>query len=143
MPINGFTVGKDVTVTIVTAGGVVQFRNFTQFESRQMTKDTSSHGMDGVVRWLYIPGGWEGSMMYDRMDGTLDNFFAQLEENYYNGQPINAITIDEVITEVDGSVNAFQYIGAQMKLQNAGRKRGDDKVEQEVSWSASKRTTLI
>lgn len=143
MSVNQFSVGSDVSVIIITQLGPVQFNNFTEFQSRQTKVKQKSKGLDGVVRHIWIPDGYDGTMMFDRMDPGLDNYFALEEDLYYGGVPIVAIQIMETITEADGSVTVFQYTGVQMEAEDLGSWKGDDKVSQKVSFAASKRKILI
>lgn len=145
MPINGFSVGKDVTLDIIhpLTGGLLTIGNIVSFESRQMTVDRNSHGIDGVNRFLEIPSGWEGSFMLDRENVNFDLFVSILEAAYYQGVATPPATITETITETDGTITQFVYTGAMVKFPELGRWRGDDKVEQRMDFRASKRNQLI
>jgi hypothetical protein len=140
--VNQFSVGRDISVTIVTQLGIAQFNNFTEFQSRQTKVKVKSKGIDGVVRHIWLPDGYEGSMTYDRMDPGLDNYFASEEALYYAGAPVLSATIIETITESTGAVSAFQYLGVQMEAEDLGTWKGDDKVPQKVTFAASQRMQL-
>lgn len=144
MPINSFSVGKDVTLDIVSPiGGLVALSNITNFNSRQMTVDRNSHGIDGINRFLDIPSGWEGSFKLDRNTQNYDLWITQIEAAYYAGTPLNPGTITETITNPDGTVMQFQYQGCSFKFPNVGEWSGDNKVEQTLDFRASKRVQIV
>jgi hypothetical protein len=143
MPMNGFTVGRDVTLNIFGSnGGVTNFQTITGFMKKQETVHVQSKGMDGVIRHLELPDGWSGTMTFDRSSSAVDDYFAQLESNYYGGLNIAAAQITETITEVNGATTQYRYTGVMMKLDDAGRSAGENLVSQSVSWVASKRLKI-
>ena len=145
MPINSFSVGKDVTLDFVSplTGGLVQFSNITEFSSNQMSTERNSHGIDGENRFLDIPSGWEGTFNMDRNSEVFDLYISAYEAAYYAGQALTASRIVETITEADGTISQFVYTGVSVKFPNVGKWRGDDKVEQQMTFKASKRQQLI
>src|SRR6185312_11460079 len=108
MPTYNFSVGRDVSVTVVTSYGTLTFNGLTDFSADPMTTDLKSKGIDGTPRFGFIPDGWKGSFKLDRLDPTVDNYWAQVESDYYAGKNIQAGTISEIITEADGSVTQWQ-----------------------------------
>lgn len=142
MPVNGFTVGKDVYLDIVTQIGAARFNIRTSFQSKQNVDKRKSKGMDGTTRHIFLPDGWEGSFKFDRNGPSIDDFFAQREAQYYAGQPILSATITETISEQDGTISQFMYTGVEMAYDDAGEKKGDDITKQTISFMASKRLSL-
>lgn len=142
MPINGFTIGRDVSLTFNLPQGPVTFSNLTGFTRRQISTRIESKGLDGVDRYGEIPSGWEGSIEIDRANANMDRAFAALENLYYSGQNVPGSTISETITEVDGTITAFRYDDIAFKFTNAGDARGDAKVVQTSDWVASRRRLL-
>lgn len=143
MPMNGFTVGRDVTLNIFGSDGSTHsFTQLTGFDKKQETVHVQSKGMDGVIRHLELPDGWTGRITIDRASSDVDDYFAQLESNYYGGLNIPAAQITETITEADGSTTQYRYTGVMMKLDDAGRSAGENLVSQTVSWMASKRLKI-
>lgn len=140
MPVNNFNVGRDMTLQIVGYDGTIQnFSLQTTFASKQETHQIKIMGMDGTVRFLELPAGWSGSAGYDRQNDNLDAYFATLETNYYTGLNVQAATLTETITEVDGSTSQFRYTGVVFKFDDAGTWQGDKQIAQKISWSASRR----
>ena len=139
MPINNFSVGRDVSLTAVLDGQTVTFSGLTSFTADPKITDIKSKGIDGTTRFGFIPDGYEGSFKLDRIDAEVDRWWAKLEAMYFSGQNILAGTIMEVIQEADGSITTFRYSGVTMHLTKAGDWGGDKKVEQEVKFFAAKR----
>lgn len=140
MPINNFSVGKDIALTVVTSYGTLTFAGLTDFTADPMTTDLKSKLINGTPIFGFIPDGWKGSFKLDRLDPTVDNYWAQVEADYYSGKNIVSGTISESITEADGSVTQWQYTGVILRLEKSGDWGGDKKVEQSVSFEASKKT---
>lgn len=140
MPVNGYTVGRDVTVTMVTSLGTVSsFSVRTGFSKRQETNDIKVKRADGIVDHLSIPDGWSGTLDYERAGPELDDYIANLETAYYAGTNIASGSIVETITENDGSVSQYTYTGVQMKLSDGGSQTGDNTIKQKLDWVASRR----
>jgi hypothetical protein len=143
MPVNNFNVGRDVTLQIVGYDGTIQnFSLITSFDGKQETHQIKIMGMDGTVRFLELPAGWTGSFAIDRQNRLLDQYFANLESGYYAGLNVQAATITETISEVDGSTSQWRYTGVVFKLDDAGAWKGDSQVNMKVSWSASRRLAV-
>lgn len=141
-PINGYNIGSDTTLVIVSNGQVLAAQILTSFHPRQVAPRMKSVGIDGVNRYRDIEEGWEGDLRYDRADSSLDAYFAAKEAGRYAGQQPPVVYIQETTTNVDGSVSMFQYTGVTMALADAGNRTGDAKVEQHVSWAASRRIQI-
>jgi len=142
MPFNNFSVGKDVTLQIVTQQGVLLSSLLTNFKSKQRTSDKTVKGLDGIMRPLFLPDGWEGNFEYERGSSDLDDFIASLEADYYAGDAITGATILETITETNGLVSQYRYEGVVFKLSDAGEWKGDSSVKMTLEFSASKRTKV-
>ena len=139
MPINGFSVGRDVSLDIVGPSGPIRFNLITKFSSKQEVKSNAVKGLDGITRPVRFFDGWSGNFDIERQDSTVDDYFSQLEANYYAGLNEAAVTITETITEVSGAVTQYRYTGVLLKLEDAGDYAGDSTVKQKVSFIASRR----
>jgi len=85
MPIQGYSVGRDYTLVIQTSTGALQPNKITAFKSKQDVTDVRVKRLDGITDHVRFFDGWSGSFDIERQDATLDNYFAQLEANYYAG----------------------------------------------------------
>jgi hypothetical protein len=142
MPNNGFSLGKDLTYTIVGPSGNLSISGVTDYSTKPIFTKLKHKDLDGSTTQAAIPDGWEISIKLDRQDPTLDNFFAALEAAYFAGQNISNGTISENIVESDGSVSKFQYTNVSLTLDNAGDYKGDAFVAQSLSGMASRRIKL-
>lgn len=142
MPINKFNTGRDVAVDFVTPSGPRRFSNIVGFHSRQVTRKESSHGIDGVSRYQYIPQGWEGTFSIDRFDRLLDDTIDEFERIYFSGGHVPACTITETITEPDQSLSQWRYEGVVFSMPDAGAKEQDKKIGMRIEWSASFRKRI-
>ena len=139
MPINGFTIGRDVSIAVNLPNGPVTFSNVTDFHAKQMSTGIESKGIDGINRFGEIPSGWDGTIEIDRADANMDIAFNYLEGLYYQGQNVPASQITETIVEPSGGLTSWRYIGVAFKFDDHGNFKGDSKVTQKLSWKCSQR----
>lgn len=142
MPINGYNTGRDVALDVLLPSGPVRLAIITAFRSKQMTKKEESHGIDGVTRFQYIPGGWEGDFTIDRANVNADQAILSLEQLYFGGQDVPPCLITETINEGGGVVSQWQYTGTQFMMEDHGTWEGDKKVTQKLSFCASFRQRI-
>ena len=143
MPMNNYTVGRDVTLAITTPEGQLATHNVTKFDSKQDTKTTKFTLMNGRVINQRFPDGWSGTMEVARADDSLDAYIAALEDGYYAGKNEQPCSITEIITEPDGSISEYQYTGVIFTLTNAGSWSGEAQVNQQLSFMASRRIKRV
>lgn len=139
MPVNSFSVGRDLTFALVGPYGTVTVPGVTDYSTKPMFTDLKHKGLDGVVRHGQIPDGWELSIKLERQDPTLDRLFARLEADYYAGVNVQGGTLVETIAEKDGSVSQYRYEGVVLKLDGAGDFKGDSFVSLGLTGYASRR----
>jgi hypothetical protein len=143
MAFNNFSVGRDVSVDFLGPTGPVRFNLITGFESMPDTNEVKIKGLDGIVRFLSLPDGWRGTLEVERGDSVMDDYFAQLESQYYSGLNIQALTITQTVQEPGGNVSQYRYEGVVLKLDSAGSWKGDDSVKQKISFMASRRKKIL
>lgn len=144
MPMNGFTVGRDVSIDIVgNLGTVERFNLITAFHTKQNTTKITIKGLDGKNRYLELPEGWDGGFDVTRGDSRLDDYFARLEDEYYDGSDIKAATITETIQEPSGGISQFRFEGVMLKLDDAGTFQGDAEVKQKITFCATRRRKVV
>ncbi len=142
MPVNSFSVGRDCTLTIVTASGPLNLNLITGFQSAPDMAEVKVKGLDGITRHVRFFDGWRGKFMVERADSTVDDYFAQLEANYYAGINEQPATLTETITEVSGAVTQYRYLKVLLKLDDAGEWKGDATVKQSLSFVAAQRLKI-
>lgn len=140
MPANGFNIGKDATLDVVSStSGPLRPTILTDFTFKQMTTGLESKAADGVNRFAEVPTGWEGTLSFDRGNSALDDYVAQAEASYYAGAPGDVITITQTVQEVSGAITQYRYTGVALKYEDAGDWGGEKIVKQKLSWKASRR----
>jgi hypothetical protein len=142
MPMNGYTVGRDVAIDINTPGGLLRLGGVTDFDRKQVTTQVKVRPIGQKPAYLELPDGWDGTMAIERKDSLLDDFIAQLEVAYYAGVEMNGSRITETITEVDGSLTQYRYNGVFWKLDDAGSVKQNDTVKMKLGWCASDRVKM-
>ncbi|MGK3113609.1 hypothetical protein [Candidatus Pantoea formicae] len=139
MPTLGYTVGRDIAVDINTPAGKLRIPKIMSFDSKPQVSTQKITPLNGITDELQIPTGWHGTITAERMDATLDNFWAKWEDNYYNGIDQPRGTITETITEANGTVSVFRYEGVSFHLTDAGNKQGEKTVNQTLTFTAGRR----
>ncbi|MDF7658317.1 hypothetical protein PUG81_04995 [Erwiniaceae bacterium L1_54_6] len=139
MPQLGYTLGRDVAVDINTPTGKLRIPKVISFDSKPQMTNQKITALNGITDELQMPTGWNGTITAERMDGTLDDFWAQWEENYYNGINQQRGTITESITESDSTVSVYRYEGVSFHLTDPGTKKGDNTVNQTLTFTANRR----
>jgi hypothetical protein len=143
MPMNAYTVGRDLALDIVSAKkGVVRFPIRTGFSQKQETNDIKIKRADGQTDMLYTPDGWTGTFDFERASSDLDDYFAQMEADYYNGKTNDVLSITQTIVEPNGATTQYRFIGVSLKYSDGGSWVGDSSVKQKVDWFASKRLKI-
>lgn len=137
--VNDFNIGSDTTISLIVDGTILKSSILTSFEAKQMTTSLDSTGLDGVNRFDEIDKGWDLSMEFDRADSVMDDFFAAKEAARYAGGPKPQISITETTTNVDGTIVKYRYNRVSLKMDSAGARKGDAKVEAKISGKASRR----
>lgn len=142
MPFNNFSIGRDLTLQVVTPTGPLQINKITGFMASQDQIDEKIKGLDGVTQHVIFPDGWKGEFEVERQDGQVDAYFAQLEAAYYAGSNLQAGTITETILESDNSVSVFQFQQVLLKLLDAGKWEGAKTVKMKIGFVSSQRVQL-
>ncbi len=142
MSINGFSVGRDIALTIVTGSGPLNLNLITAFKSKQESQETKVKGLDGITRHVRFYDGWSGSFSIERADSTVDDYFSQLEANYYAGIGEQAATITETIQEVSGAITQYRYLNVLLKYEDAGEWKGDSTVKQTLGFVSAQRVKV-
>ena len=143
MPINGFSTGRDMSLNFNTPSGPLTVSLVTKHSAKRKTADHPIIGMDGIVRPISFPQGWEGTIEVERQDSSIEDYFLQLDANYYAGLNSTPATITETITEVSGAISQYQYIGVVLKLEDAGDWEGDKSVKLKLSFLAQDKLKML
>ena len=142
MALNGYSIGRDIALDIIGPQGPLRFNQIISFMSKPDTTDQKIKGLDGITRHLRFPDGWSGSFEIERQDSTVDDYFTQVEANYYAGLNEIPVTITETIIEVNGSVSQYRYLQVILVLEDAGMYKGDASVHQKVRFMSARRVKV-
>ena len=138
--VGDMSIGKDVAVDIVQAdGSILRLGNITSFDRKPVTKQINSDGIDGVPRKGVIPGGWKLSFDIDREGPSADDWWALYEDNYYANRPLQNVMITETISEPDGTVTQWRYVGVALHFSDAGNWKADAVTKMKLEGEASYR----
>lgn len=139
MPNQGYSVGKDISIDLVTQGGVLALSAETGFTEKQKVTDREVTLMNGNTDNLTFYKGWEGTMTFERRGPELDNFMAGVEDRYYAGDDQQPLSIKRTVREPSGQISQFLYTGVQVRVTNAGDWKGDDTVKPTLDWTATRK----
>lgn len=143
MPQNGYSIGKDISLRVMTSSGPLTINTITGFNANQHSKKKTVSRLDGVNDPLRFFAGWAGSFEIERMDSKVEDYFIQLEANYYSGVEEQPATILETVVNPDKSTSQYRYEGVILSLDNAGEWRGDDSVKIKVSFEATRKKSVV
>lgn len=141
MPMNGQTVGRDVSLDLMTSRGLlaIDAAAITDFSAQPTTSSTNSKGFDGKTRFGVFPDGWQGVISIDRMGSQIDDYWAQYEADYYAGVNIQSGTITETIQEPNGGISQYRYTGVMFDYKDAGTKTPNQLVKLKLNFMAARR----
>lgn len=142
MPQNGYSIGRDITLNIVTGDGPLRVTGITAFRSKQETTETKIRRLDGTIDHVRFYDGWTGSFTVERRGPILDRYFNKLEADNYAGITEAEVTITETVTEQNGAVSQYRYRKVLLKFDDAGEWRGDSNVKQNLAFLSSRRITI-
>ena len=143
MPVNGYSLGRDCSISLVTPTGTLTLNGLYAFQAKPKYTQLESKPLNGVVNHAAIPQGGSGTFKLDRSDATVETYFTNFEAAYLsNGATNSNCTALETIQEADGSTSQWQYGGMQLMLEDSGNKEADKKVELTISFNYSTKTRL-
>jgi hypothetical protein len=140
MPVSGLSTGIDVSFVIndPNTNSTLNLGRVTGFDRRQNTSKLESDAINGPPIFGTTYRGWSGTITFERNGPQCDQFFAQLEANYYNGVTILTGTILETIKEISG-LTQWRYNGVDFDFSDAGRITQRDFIKMTVTWRAQTR----
>ena len=145
MPNNTLSLGHDVTIDIfdIASGKHIIFPNGTGFHAQPKYKTVTSTPLNGDPLQADNPDGWHGSLEFDRVDNSIDVWFADREARYWRNQSLFNVSFIQTIQEADGSVSQMRFPNASMKLSDPGSWKSSEKVTIKVDWEASTRERIV
>lgn len=144
MSLNQLNFGHAVQVIITSpiTGALLTLTNITDFESKQNSEKITSKPLNAQPIFAHTPNGWSGTITFDRVDNSIDAFFAGQEAAYWS----NAITfsgqIFEYILELNATTSQYRYDGVAMTFQDAGKKTSQAKITLKIEFESSQRVLV-
>lgn len=142
MPLQGYSIGRDVTLVLQTPSGPLSIPKITNFTRKQDATVERVKRIDGITETLRFFDGWSGGLRAKRNGPGVDRYFAQLEANYYAGLNEIAAQIYETVTEPNGAISQFRYDGVMLTYDDAGNVAGDSSIEISLTFTASRRIQI-
>src|SRR5260364_149630 len=139
MPVNGLSVGRDITLDLITPNGPLRLNGITKFTSKPDVVDEKIKPLNRAAIHLRFPDGWSGSFEIERDSDALDRHFARAEDDYYLGVNESPCTSTETIIEPNHAISQYRYEGVLLKLEDAGEWEDTKSVKQKLSFVASRR----
>ena len=140
MPSVGYSVGRDITIVITLPGGQpLRLGKVTSFTAKQDTTEDRKKLLDGTTDTLRFFDGWSGSIKMERSGPSLDDYFGQLEANYFAGDDEQPATMRVLIQEPNGSISTYRFQRVILKFDDAGDWAADKSVSQSLSFTAARR----
>jgi len=146
MPASAYNVGADAVFTLFTSAGIIDTdasAGVTSFKAKQLTTLIKDIRISGQMYPKHLPEGWEGSFIYTRVDSALDDYFADLEASYYQGNDLPTGTITQTITNVDGTISEYRFEDLALMLDDAGNYEGNKEVKMGISFVAGRRIKVL
>jgi hypothetical protein len=111
MPINGFNVGTDYSISYFSGatGGLQDFGDIQDVKLTALKHDLKNMPYNAVPRYGYVPDGFHITFTIVRTGEALEALFVNFSTQFNNGQVIKPGFLNKSINNPDGSVSRFQY----------------------------------
>ena len=145
MSINQLVFGHAATVVVQNpiTGANLPLTNIVKFGWKQVTEKETSRPLNAPPILAHTPNGWIGEITFDRVDATIDTFFAQLEAAYWNNVLTYSGSIMVYLLEINKTTTQWQLTGATMTLSDAGVFESQKKITQRIDWEAAQRKQIL
>lgn len=139
MPQQNYSVGRDLTLVVQTSAGALSLNGITKYRSKQESAEVRVKRLDGITDHLRFFDGWSGSFDIERRDSVIDDYFSQLEANYYAGINEQPCQIYETHQEPNGQITQYRHDGVLLTLDDAGEWSSDATVKVSLKFMSSRR----
>jgi hypothetical protein len=143
MAATDFNIGKNATLVLIANGAILASATLTEFQFKQETIKIKSRPLNGRPIRKVLPDGWTGSFSYDRSSPVFDDYFAQTEDDFWNGANAPTVYIQQTINELDGSISQYRFEGVTLEFTDGGSFKSDAEIKQKVDFEASARRKVL
>lgn len=137
-----FNIGRDCRVVLVYNGTRIDLPTVTGFQAQQRTSAISSSPLNDMPMFYDVPNGWNGHFSFQRDSSGADDLFAAIESGFWAAGTVLLGSIYQYVTECDGSLSTYEYVGASIQLSDAGHYQSEMLVTQAISFSARARNRV-
>jgi len=140
--INGFSIGQDLDLSIRDSRGNIinwfQMGHGMEFDANRDDVELKVTPITSGGKPLFdtLPAGWSGRIVFTRVDGSVSNLFAALDQNFYALGRREFFTFFVSILNRDGSTDQYQFTRVSMSRASFGNFRADKEVDQTITWRA-------
>ena len=120
----------------------VDLRDVTGFSANQEVKHQRADPLNSTPVEFTTPSGWRGQFQVDRGSSAVDDLIASIESSFWGAGTIGSGTIYQYVTEADGTLSTYEFIGVSLVLSSAGNFQADNIVKQTISFFASQRVRM-
>lgn len=136
---NTYTIGRNCQVVLLWSGTRVDLEDVTGFTAAQEVKHQRADPLNSTPIEFTTPSGWRGQFQVDRGSSVVDDLVASIESAFWSAGTIGSGTIYQYVTETDGSLSTYEFVGVSLVLSNAGNYQADNIVKQTIGFFASQR----
>ncbi len=137
-----YTIGRNCRVVLLWQGARIDMPDVTGFQANQEVKTQRADPLNSTPVEFTTPSGWRGRFMVDRASPNLDNLIASIETSFWTAGVIGSGTIYQYVTETNGSLSTYEFIGVSLTLTDAGNFQQEAIVRQTLGFFASQRIKL-
>ena len=137
-----YTIGRNCQLVLLWNGTRVDLSDVTGFTANQEVKHQRADPLNSTPVEFTTPSGWRGEFLVDRGNSAVDDLIAAIESAFWSSGTINSGTIYQYVTEPDGSLSTYEFVGVSLVLTSAGSYQADVIVKQKIGFFASQRVKL-
>ena len=137
-----YTIGRNCQLVLLWNGTRVDLRDVTGFTASQEVKHQRADPLNSTPVEFTTPSGWRGEFQLDRGNSAVDDLIVSIEGSFWSSGSIGSGTIYQYVTEPDGGLSTYEFVGVSLVLTSAGSFQADTIVRQKIGFFASQRNKL-
>ncbi|RFD18710.1 hypothetical protein DY926_15135 [Komagataeibacter melaceti] len=137
-----FNVGRDCRVVLVYNGSRIKLPTVTGFQAQQQTHRLMSMPLNDMPSFYDTPNGWSGGFDFQRDNSGADDLFAAIEGGFWEAGTMILGSVYQYVTECDGTSTTYEFMGATIRLTNAGHYQSENIVTQHIDFMARIRNKI-
>lgn len=140
-----FSVGRDLTAAVLIGpdGTQIDFPLSTSIKTKANYDKPKSTPINSPPQQRALPAGHDITIDFDRVNGTVEKYFSQIESAYWAGNTLPGTGSTGVLylyfTNPDGSKTTWNYQGVSIADDDSGTIEGPKNIKQSISCFSSQR----